>query len=135
MRLCRSKIVQTWEPMKRALCVARTTAIAVAAISSAQAQDAGPEQIGQVTFPVSCSAAAQREFNRAMALFHSFWFQPAIASFQEALKRDPECGMAYWGIAIMSLGNPFAWPPNAEAMETGEGGNGGGAPHRGENHT
>ena len=38
---------------------------------------AAPQQLGEVNFPVSCSAAAQKDFNRAMALFHSFWFEPA----------------------------------------------------------
>ncbi len=78
---------------------------------------AKPEQLGKVNFPVSCNAQAQQEFNRGMALFHSFWFNPAIESFQKVLQLDPECGMAYWGIAIMSMGNPFAWPANPKAMQ------------------
>jgi hypothetical protein len=77
------------------------------------------EQLGEVHFPVSCSEAAQREFNRSMALFHSFWFDPAKQSFAQVLQLDPGCGMAHWGIASMSLGNPFAWPPNPEAMKAG----------------
>jgi len=76
-----------------------------------------PEQLGEVTFDVSCNDAAQKEFNRAMALFHSFWFDPAINSFQKVLQHDPECGMANWGIAIMSMGNPFVWPANPKAMQ------------------
>ena len=75
-----------------------------------------PEQLGQVQFLVSCNAAAQSEFNRAMALFHSFWFNPAIASFKKVLEVDPDCGMADWGVALMSMGNPFAWPANPKAM-------------------
>ena len=78
-----------------------------------------PEKLGDVNFPVSCNAAAQQEFNRAMALFHSFWFDPAKASFNEVLKHDPECGMAYWGISIMSMGNPFTWPTNPNASKAG----------------
>lgn len=77
------------------------------------------EKLGEVDFPVSCNAAVQKEFNRAMALFHSFWFEPARKSFARVLKHDPECGMAYWGIAFMSMGNPFAWPANPEAMKAG----------------
>jgi tetratricopeptide (TPR) repeat protein len=82
-------------------------------------QGAAPEHLGEVNFPVSCSAAAQKNFNRAMALFHSFGFEPAKESFAKVLERDPQCGMAQWGIAIMSMGNPFAWPPNANAMKAG----------------
>ena len=80
-------------------------------------QGAAPEHLGEVNFPVSCSPAAQKDFNRAMALFHSFGFDPAKESFAKVLERDHECGMAHWGIAIMSMGNPFAWPPNANAMK------------------
>jgi hypothetical protein len=76
-----------------------------------------PEALGQVNFNVQCDAAAQKEFNRGMALFHSFWFQPAKQSFAEVLQTDPGCGMAHWGIALMSLGNPFAWPANPAAMK------------------
>jgi hypothetical protein len=78
-----------------------------------------PEKLGEVHFPVTCNAEAQKEFNRAMALFHSFWFEPASRSFAKVLEHDPECSMAYWGAAIVSLGNPFAWPPNPKTWMTG----------------
>ncbi len=78
-----------------------------------------PEQLGEVNFPVSCNAAAQQEFNRAMALFHSFWFDPAKAAFAGVLRHDPECAMAHWGISIMSMGNPFTWPTNPNASKAG----------------
>jgi hypothetical protein len=80
-------------------------------------QGAIPEKLGEVNFPVSCNPAAQKEFNRAMALFHSFWFDPAKKSFSRVLELDSGCGMAYWGIAIMTMGNPFAWPPNPNVMK------------------
>jgi quercetin dioxygenase-like cupin family protein/tetratricopeptide (TPR) repeat protein len=80
---------------------------------------APPEKLGEVSFPVSCNEAAQKEFNRGMALFHSFWFDPAKQSFAKVLEHDPECGMAHWGIAIMSMGNPFTWPTNPAASKAG----------------
>lgn len=76
-----------------------------------------PWKLGEVNFPVSCNALAQNDFNRAMALFHSFWFGPAKESFAKVLEDDRSCGMAYWGIAIMSMGNPFAWPPSPNALK------------------
>jgi tetratricopeptide (TPR) repeat protein len=79
---------------------------------------APPEKLGQVNFPVSCNAAAQKEFNRAMALSHSFWFEPAKKSFAKVLEHDSQCAMAHWGIAVMSMGNPFAWPANPNAMKS-----------------
>ena len=78
-----------------------------------------PEQLGDVVFPVSCNAAAQQEFNRGMALFHSFWHEPAKASFAKVLQLDPECGMAYWGISIMSMGNPFGWAASPATTKAG----------------
>lgn len=79
----------------------------------------GNERLGHVEFPVACNPKVQAEFNRGMALFHSFWFTPAIKSFRGVLANDPSCAMAHWGIAFMSLGNPFAWPANPKAVESG----------------
>ena len=79
----------------------------------------GKEKLGKVEFVVSCNAAAQAEFNRGMALFHSFWFDPATRSFKKVLEHDPGCGMAQWGMAFMAIGNPFAWPANPKAMQAG----------------
>lgn len=79
----------------------------------------GNERLGHVEFRVACNPKAQAEFNRGMALFHSFWFTPAIKSFRGVLANDPGCAMAHWGIAFMSLGNPFAWPANPKAVESG----------------
>jgi hypothetical protein len=80
---------------------------------------ASPEKLGEVNFPVSCNPEAQKEFNRAMALAHSFWFDPAINWFGTVLRHDTTCAMAYWGVALMSLGNPFTWPPVAKAWNAG----------------
>ncbi len=80
-----------------------------------------PEVIGKVHFPVSCNEAAQREFDRAVALYHSFWFDPANESYKKVLELDPACGMADWGLALSALGNPFAWPAPAKAMQAGAG--------------
>ena len=78
-----------------------------------------PEKLGEVNFPVNCNAEAQKEFNRAMALAHSFWFNPAINWFGTVLRHDTTCAMAYWGVALMSLGNPFTWPPGPKAWNAG----------------
>jgi tetratricopeptide (TPR) repeat protein len=51
---------------------------------------------------------AQKEFNRAVALLHSFQFSRAIEGFNAALREDATCGIAYWGIALSDWSNPFA---------------------------
>ena len=67
-----------------------------------------PENLGKVKFSTSCHRAFQPEFNRAVALMHSFQFARAIEGFNAILVNDPSCAVAYWGIALSSWGNPYA---------------------------
>jgi hypothetical protein len=66
------------------------------------------DKLGSVSFTTSCSAPAQQDFNRAVALLHSFQFSRAIVGFNSVLRSDPTCGIAYWGIALSDWSNPFA---------------------------
>ena len=79
----------------------------VAGSAQADSQTA-QEKLGTVTFSTSCSSAVQSQFNRAVALMHSFQFARAIDAFHAVLLNDPSCSMAYWGIALSNWGNPFA---------------------------
>lgn len=56
-------------------------------------------QLGSVHFPISCDARVQKEFERGVALLHSFAFETAQATFRQVAKDDPSCAMAHWGIA------------------------------------
>jgi len=67
---------------------------------TAQEKTGDPEKLGKVHFPVSCTPAVQQQFDRAVAMLHSFWVSPAAKAFAEVAKSDPDCAMAYWGIAI-----------------------------------
>ncbi len=81
---------------------------------------APPEKLGKVDFAVSCGEAARPQFERAVALLHSFWYDAAEKAFLDVAKTDPSCGMAYWGVAmsnfhpIWAAGNPGAAPSPAE---------------------
>jgi len=66
------------------------------------------EKLGTVHFTSSCSMGAQPQFDRALALMHSFEFGAAIDGYTAAAKTDAGCAIAYWGIAISRWGNPFA---------------------------
>src|SRR5262245_30989083 len=57
------------------------------------------EQLGKVHFATSCNEVAQRRFDRALRYQHSFWYRESKEIFEDVLKADPECGIAYWGIA------------------------------------
>ena len=81
-------------------------------------EDAGNPEVGRVHFPVSCNDAAQRQFDRAVAILHSFWYEEAEKAFTGAAAADPECSMAYWGVA-MSQYHPLWFPPSPAELEKG----------------
>jgi len=83
--------------------------------------DAGTQasaDIGRVTFPISCRPAARREFERGMALLHSFWYEEAGKAFRAATAADSSCGMAQWGHA-MSLVHQLWGPPDSTKLRIG----------------
>ncbi len=55
------------------------------------------ENVGNISFPTSGSAEAQRHFLRGVAILHSFGWKQAIAEFKLAQKAEPDFAMAYWG--------------------------------------
>ena len=78
-----------------------------------------PQRLGDVEFRTSCSPALQADFNRAVALLHSFWFNASAAAFTGIAEKDPSCGMAWWGVAMSRWGNPFAPARPVAALEQG----------------
>src|SRR5688572_23332429 len=78
------------------------------------------DRLGKVDFKVECSAAAQQEFNHAMALYHSFDWTRAGKAFEAIAQAEPSCGMAHWGRAMVLLDNPFVWPANLPAAKLNE---------------
>ncbi len=71
-------------------------ACALALASSAE----GAEQLGIVSFPVTCAPSVSAPFNRGVALLHDFWYQEAQRQFEQIATKDPNCAMAHWGIAM-----------------------------------
>ncbi|HTP94967.1 MAG TPA: hypothetical protein VMK05_03910 [Burkholderiales bacterium] len=106
-------------PLKPAMIsFAACLALAIPPASAHEADAAGdrpPEKLGQVHFPTSCDPQVQPEFERGVALLHSFWFPEGLKTFREVLKADPSCAVAYWGIGVNRLLNPFGGQP-AEAV-------------------
>ena len=102
--------------MTRASLAAATTIAAtiVASMSGghpAFGQDESDQRLGRVHFETSCNEVAQRRFDRGMRYQHSFWYRESKAIFEEVLNADPDCAIAYWGIALSLLYNPHAPPP------------------------
>jgi predicted Zn-dependent protease len=80
------------------------SSLAFLCVSGTHAQ----EKLGNVSFPTSCDRKVQAQFDRAVAMLHSFWFQQGEKAFREVLERDPSCAIANWGIAAILIGNTFA---------------------------
>jgi tetratricopeptide (TPR) repeat protein len=81
-------------------------------------EDLNETQLGTVRFPVSCTAAVQKPFQRGVALLHSFWYEEAEKEFLQIAKDDPNCAMAHWGVA-MSLWHQLWNEPDARVIKRG----------------
>jgi hypothetical protein len=99
------------------LAAAFAAALATGIAQSAAAQDAAEQRLGAVHFETSCNETAQRRFDRGMRYQHSFWYRASKDIFEDVLKADPDCAIAYWGIATSLLLNPFGVPPAANLAE------------------
>jgi hypothetical protein len=77
-----------------------------------------PEKLGTVTFRTSCAAAVAHDFERSVALLHSFAYSAAEQSFRNVAAADPTCAMAHWGIA-MSIYHQLWSPPGAADLRKG----------------
>jgi tetratricopeptide (TPR) repeat protein len=76
------------------------------------------EQLGKVSFPISCAPGSQAAFERGVALLHSFGYEEAEEQFTEITKSDPGCAMAHWGIA-MSLFHEIWERPEDSTLKRG----------------
>ncbi|VAW08013.1 TPR repeat [hydrothermal vent metagenome] len=74
--------------------------------------------VNPVQFENSCSAAVQTDFSHAVALLHSFEYPESPRIFKKIIAKDPDCAMAYWGVA-MNLWHPLWAPPSKENLQKG----------------
>ncbi|TVQ29972.1 MAG: hypothetical protein EA376_14415 [Phycisphaeraceae bacterium] len=108
--------------MQRILCAT----MALCLVMLAGCQNTGPrtersdarahlfEGMGDTHLPVATtSARAQRYFDQGLVWMYAFNHDEAIRSFREAARLDPECAMAWWGIAL-SYGPNYNQPIMSE---------------------
>src|SRR5216684_8537161 len=109
--------------MRYALSALTSTVVALFFAAGAWGADdeakARGEKLGRVLFKTSCSPEAQKQFERALAMLHSFFFPETIKTFSSIPETDPSCAIAYWGIAISQRPNPFVPPFSAEVLKRG----------------
>ena len=113
-RSCSTKKLERDDESKRShpvLAAAFAATLIAGTAQPASAQEANEQRLGTVHFETSCNETAQRRFDRGMRYQHSFWYRASKEIFEDTLKADPECAIAYWGIAQSLLLNPFGVPP------------------------
>ena len=106
-----------------ALLVGACAAFVPSAVAQHEHPAGDPGKLGKVSFPVSCDPSLQAQFNSAVAMLHSFWYEKASDAFAAIAEKDSTCGMAYWGIAmtyyhqIWSAPGPADLEAGASALE------------------
>jgi tetratricopeptide (TPR) repeat protein len=79
-----------------------------------------PEKLGKVDFANTCKGDVQAQFGTAVAMLHSFWYDEAQRQFRAVAQADPDCAIAWWGVA-MTTWHPLWEPrgPNPKDLEAG----------------
>ena len=96
--------------MKKLLLVSLVGAALASSLPAAAHDDATPGgKLGKISgFPTSCDPAVQADFERAVAMLHSFWYNLAEKTFSDILAKDPGCTVTAWGYAAILMSNPLA---------------------------
>jgi hypothetical protein len=100
--------------MALVLAASAATIISLAQPGFGQSDD---KKLGTVHFETSCTPEAQKLFDRGMLYQHSFWYRASQRTFEEVVKADPTCGIAYWGIGLSLLWNPHVPTPAKNLAE------------------
>lgn len=101
-------------------CRQKTASHALASIDSIDLKrgeiiSCGPldAEFGSANFQTSCSETVKEDFNLAIKLLHSFEYDEAEKAFAKVIDKQPDCAMAYWGVAMSNF-HPL-WTPPTEA--------------------
>ena len=94
-------------------------ALAIAVLTGTFCTVAWTQELGSVHFQTSCTQQAQEKFDRAVAMVHSFVYPDSVRGFTEVAAADPQCAIAYWGIAISHRPNPLILPLSAAVLKNG----------------
>jgi hypothetical protein len=84
-----------------------------------QVDDYG-DKLGTVHFPVSCTGSAQSLMERGVALMHHMTYSGARKVFEAARVADPDCALAYWGVAMTYIHPLWLDQPTREQIILGQ---------------
>jgi len=109
--------------MKRCIAAVFSTAFLLAPALALSHDEPGSYggRLGKVSFPTSCDPKVQADFERAVAMLHSFWYNAGEETFRSILAKDPSCTITAWGHAAILMNNPLAGvgasAPNAKKAQ------------------
>lgn len=102
---------------KMAVCVAVCVGL-FGQVGAAEHSHPPPERLGTVSFATSCAPGVAHDFERSVALLHSFAYDAAEKGFLDVAKADPTCAMAHWGAAMVNWHQLWGLP-DAEDLSKG----------------
>ncbi|MGZ5253987.1 MAG: tetratricopeptide repeat protein [Flavitalea sp.] len=76
------------------------------------------KQFGSATFATTCNKEVTDDFNLGIQLLHSFEYNEAEKAFAMVVNKQPDCAMAYWGIAMANF-HPLWTPPSESELQKG----------------
>jgi hypothetical protein len=101
------------------VCLSIVCAVPLSAQDDQMHHHEATEQLGKVSFPISCAPGSEKAFEHGIALLHSFGYEEAEQQFVELVQKDPACAMAHWGIA-MSLFHQIWERPTESTLKRGQ---------------
>src|SRR5262249_12456415 len=106
------------------LAVSLIVSVCVTGVLAHQDDAASPgkpkgEQFGRILFKTSCTPEAQKAFERALGMLHSFFYPETVTAFTKVAEIDPSCAIAYWGLAVSVRPNPLVGPWDAATLQRG----------------
>jgi len=75
--------------------------------------------IGEVNFGVTCDESVQQEFDEALGMMHHMMYVASRTAFEGIIDQDPDCAMAYWGVATTLFQPLWATRPSQEELHRG----------------
>ena len=76
------------------------------------------KKVGAAKFLISGGENITKDFNFATALLHSFEYDEAEKVFAKIIEEEPNCAMAYWGVAMSNF-HSLWMPPEEPELKKG----------------
>lgn len=99
--------------------LAATVSVLALGLAWSSAGAADRDAIGHVDFGAACAEEVRADVDHALGLMHHMMYERARSTFQEIIEADPDCAMAYWGVATTLFQPIWGTRPSAEELQRG----------------